>query len=65
MTHVFLMMIYCGYNGDDKLKLTKFDNIAFRMIIAFMKGRLCLIPYKHLRALVTRVALEPASNTVV
>ena len=38
------------------------------MIIAVMKSRLCLIPCKHSLSpifLVSRVALEPASNTVV
>ena len=67
-THAFLTVIYCGCGGDDKLKLAKFDEIVFELVIAFMKRKFCLGPFKHslsARFLVIRVASEPASNSAL
>ena len=62
------MVIYCGCDEDDKLKLTKFDDTIFELVIAFMKRKFCLGPCKHslsAKSLVTRVASEPASNSAL
>ena len=45
-THAFVTVTNCGCDGDDKLKLTKFD-IVFELVIAFMKHKLCLGPGKQ------------------
>ena len=48
MTHTFLTVVYCGCDGDDKLKLTKFDDVVFELLIVFMKCKFCLGPRKVL-----------------
>ena len=64
-THAFVTVINCGCDGDDKLKLTKFD-IVFELVIVFMKHKLCLGPGKHslsARSSVIRVTSEPAYSS--
>ena len=62
-----VIVIYCGCDEDDKLKLTKFG-IVFELIFAFIKRRFCLgLSQLSLsaRSLVIRVSSEPASNSAL